>query len=58
MDDQAKTPAAGHRRPLQHFEIAVRIAKCGDRPASDMFVDAYRLAGAVIDETDLGQTEQ
>ena len=55
MDDQAEPRAAGHRRPLQHLEIAVGIAERGDRAAADMLVDADRLAGLVVDEVDFRQ---
>jgi hypothetical protein len=58
MDNQAKAGTASHRRPLQHFQITVGIAERGDRPAADMFVDADWLAGLVVDEIHLRQTEK
>ena len=58
VDDQPEAHAAGHRGPLQHFEVAVGIAEGRDRAAADMFIDADRLAGLVVDEVDLRQAEQ
>jgi hypothetical protein len=58
MNDQAKADAPGHRRPLQHFEIAVGIAECRDWAAADVLIDANRLAGPVIDEIHLRQTDK
>ena len=50
--EEARTRPA--RRPLQHLQIAVRVSECEDRPAPDEAVDADGLAGAVVDELDLG----
>jgi hypothetical protein len=41
VNDQAKPRAAGHRRPLQRFEVAGGIAERCDRAAADMAV-GYR----------------
>src|SRR6266478_2807462 len=50
MNNQAKAASTGHRRPLQHFEIAVRVAERSDRSAADILVDAHWLADVVVDE--------
>src|SRR3954447_21150091 len=49
---------AFHRGPLQHLQIAVRIAKGSDRVLPNLFIDGDRLTGAVIDEIDLRKAEQ
>src|SRR4051794_7522210 len=58
MNDEAQARAATHRRPLQHFEVAVGIAERSDRAPPDVLIDADRLAGFVIDEMDLRKTKQ
>jgi len=47
--------AAAH---LQHLKIAFRIAEGGDRALANVLVDADRLAGAIVDEVDFGETEE
>jgi hypothetical protein len=63
MHDEAQTTSATksqarsvtrQSRPLQHFKIAIRIPKGGDRTAPDVRMDANRLASLVVDEVDLG----
>src|SRR5215207_11054025 len=58
MNENAKAYSTAHGRPLQHFEVAIRVAKGGDRTAADVLVDADRLASLVIDEIHLRQTKQ
>ena len=59
MDDAAQTRRPTRLGgPLQHFEIAVRIAEGGDRPPPDKFVDSDRLARLVVDEVDFRQPKQ
>ena len=51
MHNHSKTcAAAAHRGPLQHFEIAIRVAERSNLAAADVLVDANRLAGFVVDE--------
>src|SRR3954451_5363637 len=58
MNENAKAYSTAHGRPLQHFEVAIRVAKGGDRRATNVLVDADRLASLVIDEIHLRQTKQ
>jgi hypothetical protein len=58
VHQQSETRARARRRPLQHLEIAVRIAEGEYRPPADVLVDADGLAGLVVDEVDLGQTHE
>ena len=58
MDNQAKADATGHRRPLQHFDIAIGIAECRYRTAADELIDADRLASLVIDKVEFRQSEK
>lgn len=44
VNDRAEAGAAADRRPLQHLEIAVRIAERSDRPAADGLIDCNRRA--------------
>lgn len=39
MNDRAKSTALTGSGPLQHLEVAVGIAKCGDWPAADELVN-------------------
>src|ERR1700754_2925122 len=52
VHDAGKARARACRGPLQHLQIAVGVAESEDRAAADEAVDAYRLAGPVIDELD------
>ncbi len=45
-------------RPLKHLQVAVRIAKRGDRAAADAPVDADGLARAIVDEIDFRFAQQ
>ena len=55
VDDHAQ-PRTGRRgRPLEHLEVAVRIAEGHDRPLADGLVDPDGLAFLVVDELDLRQ---
>ena len=54
MDDQAEARPGARRGPLQHLQVAVGVAEGDDRAAADEPVDADGLAGAVVDELDLG----
>src|SRR5215204_7543810 len=58
MNEKAKAYSTAHGRPLQHFEVAIRVAKGGDRTAPDVLVDADRLASLVIDQVHLRKTKQ
>ena len=58
VNDNAKAYASAHGRPLQHFEVAIRVAESGDRTAADVLVDADRLTSLVIDEVDLRETNR
>ena len=58
MNDQAETVRRRSASSIAAFQIAVRIAERGDRPAADMLLDADRLAGLVVDEVDLRQPKQ
>src|SRR4051812_9626109 len=49
---------ACHRCPLQHLQIAIRIAEGRERVLPDLFIDGDRLAGTVVDEVHLRKTEQ
>jgi hypothetical protein len=53
MNDQAQAPSDPGRRPSQHVEVTVGIAKGGDGPTTYVIVDPDGLARAVIDESDL-----
>jgi len=50
---QARSRCGG--RPLEHFEVTVRVAEGGDRPLADELVDSDRLACPVVDEVDFRQ---
>ena len=45
MDDADEARAAAGRGPLQHLQVAVRIAEGEDRAAADEAVDADGLPG-------------
>src|SRR5262249_38311335 len=44
--------------PLEHLLVAVGVAEGQQRPPADELLDADRLAGAVVDEVDLGLAQQ
>src|SRR5829696_2993031 len=48
---------SAHRRPLQHFEIAIGTAEHGDRAVANVRVAADGLA-CLVDDIDLRQAEQ
>src|SRR4051794_11756534 len=54
MDEPHEPRPTSCGSPLQHLLITVRIAESEDRAPTDEPVDADRLAGAVVDEFDLG----
>src|SRR5262245_22057517 len=58
MNEDAKPWSARARRPLEHLEIAVGVAKCDRWPAADDLIDADRLAGLVVDEVDIGEPQE
>lgn len=43
MDDEAKARALVQRRPLQHLEVTVRVARGEDGPAAD---EAFEILNA------------
>lgn len=55
MNDEGKTRTCATSGPLQHLEVAVRIAKGRNGAAADMMIDPDWLAGFVVDEVQLGQ---
>ena len=57
MDEQAEARAITGAGPLQHLEVAVGIPRGEDRAATDMLVDADRLALLVVDEVELGHLD-
>ena len=54
MNEQPETRTLTASRPLEHLEVAVGIAESGDRAAANVLVDADRLAGAIVDEIQIG----
>ena len=56
-DPHEPGPYSGSR-PLQHLEVAVRIAEGQYRSAAHKLVDTHRLAGFVIDEIDIRQAKK
>ena len=56
--EQHEPCAAAALRVFQHFPVAVRVAERGDGPATDVLVDADRLAGFVVNEVQLRQTHK
>ena len=58
VHDQTEARPVARGGPLQHLQIAVGVAERHDRAAADEPVDADRLAGAVVDELDLGFLEE
>ena len=56
VEAEARTGTCGS--PLQHFQVAIGIAKRRDGPAADEAGDANRLARLVVDEIDLGQADE
>ena len=46
-------PRSG-RGPLQHLQVAIRVAESGDGAAADVLVDPNRLASLVVNEAYLG----
>ena len=54
MNEQPETRTLTAGGPLEHLEVAVGIAESGDRAAANMLVDADRLAGAIVDEIEIG----
>src|SRR5690242_1339271 len=45
-------------RPLQHFQVAVRVAECHDRLLANESIDADRFARPVVNELDLWLFQQ
>ena len=46
--------AVARLRVFEHLLIAVRVAEGGVRPAADHHVNAFRLAGGVVEQHQLG----
>src|SRR5688572_5020670 len=55
MDKECEPRPAARCCPLQHLQITIRVAKCGDGPAADKFVDGDGLAFLVVEEIKLGE---
>jgi hypothetical protein len=45
-------------RPLQHLQVAVGVAKRGQRSPTELLVDRNRLALLVVEEIELGQADK
>lgn len=58
VDDEHEVGAGACCGPLQHLLVAVGVAKCSDRAAADVLVDADGFAGAVVDEAYFGQAPE
>src|SRR4051812_44621188 len=58
MDVKAIARTGRLARPLQHLQVAVGVAERGNRPATDMLLDADGLAGLVVDEIGLRQLNE
>ena len=54
MNEKGKAGAAACHGPLQHLQIAIRVAERGDGAAADPALDGDGLAFLVVDELDLG----
>ena len=53
MDKQSKAGPRAAGGPLQHLQIAVRVAKRSDGPASNVHVDTHRLANVIVHKIQL-----
>src|SRR6185295_5157615 len=58
VHDEREALAGAVGGDLQHLQIAVGVAECGNRPAADLAVDADRLARAVVDEDEVRAAPQ
>ena len=59
VDDEAQGRGAVlHRGPLEHLQVAIRVAEGDDRAAADEAVDADRFARPVVDKVDFRHAEQ
>ncbi len=55
MHEEREARAGAGRRPLEHLEIAVGVAECGNRAPPDSRLDADGLPFLVVDQIDLRQ---
>jgi hypothetical protein len=58
MDVETEARARASSGPLEHLQVAVRIAEGGDGAAANMHVDANGLARLVVNEVQLRQAHQ
>src|SRR6185295_2132714 len=55
---ETEARARAGRRPLEHLQVAVRVAEGRDRPSPDGGLDADGLPRPVVDEVDLGPLDE
>ena len=58
MDEHAQAQSVAGRDPLQHLEVAIRVAESGYGADTDVLMNADRLSGLVVDEVEFRQPQQ
>src|ERR1035437_6712747 len=58
MYEQPQSRSGAGGTPLEHLQVAVRVAKCGDGLSSDVLVDGHGFADVVVDKIQLWEPGQ
>src|SRR5262245_43301907 len=54
MDEEAQARTGARARPLEHLQITIGIAECGNRMPPDELLDTERLSRPIVDELRAG----